>query len=59
MHNVGKITVSGKDKTDAKPYQAKEVLKAIQEVEALELLVIAYEATGEPLPEPSTVCTIA
>jgi antitoxin HicB len=25
-------------------------------IEALESLVIAYEATGEPLPEPNTVC---
>lgn len=29
----GKVTVSGKDGTDAKPYQEKEVIKAIQEVE--------------------------
>ncbi len=29
----GKITVSGKDGADAKPYQEKEVLRAIQEVE--------------------------
>ncbi|HEY9859052.1 MAG TPA: type II toxin-antitoxin system HicB family antitoxin [Candidatus Obscuribacterales bacterium] len=28
-------------------------------IEALESLVMAYEATGEPLPEPSTVCTAA
>ncbi|HAC63231.1 MAG TPA: hypothetical protein DCF68_06730 [Cyanothece sp. UBA12306] len=28
----GRVTVSGKDKTDAKPYQEKEVIKAIQEV---------------------------
>lgn len=28
-------------------------------IEALESLVIAYEATGEPLPEPSTICAIA
>ncbi len=28
----GKVTVSGKDGTDAKPYQEKEVIKAIQEV---------------------------
>ncbi len=25
-------------------------------IEALESLVIAYEATGEPLPEPNTIC---
>lgn len=30
---TGKITVSGKDGADAKPYQEKEVLRAIQEVE--------------------------
>lgn len=30
---AGKITVSGKDSTDAKPYQEKEILRAIQEVE--------------------------
>ena len=30
----GKITVSGKDSADAKRYQEKEVLTAIQEVEA-------------------------
>jgi predicted RNA binding protein YcfA (HicA-like mRNA interferase family) len=29
---AGKITVSGKDGADAKPYQDKEVLRAIQEV---------------------------
>jgi predicted RNA binding protein YcfA (HicA-like mRNA interferase family) len=29
----GKVTVSGKDGTEAKPYQEKEVIKAIQEVE--------------------------
>lgn len=28
-------------------------------IEALESLVMAYEASGEPLPEPSTVCAIA
>ena len=28
-------------------------------IEALESLVIAYEATGESLPEPSTVFAIA
>lgn len=27
-----------------------------QGMEALESLVMAYEASGEPLPEPSTVC---
>lgn len=30
---AGKITVSGKESADAKPYQEKEVLKAIQTVE--------------------------
>jgi predicted RNA binding protein YcfA (HicA-like mRNA interferase family) len=30
---TGKITVSGKDGADAKAYQEKEVLRAIQEVE--------------------------
>ena len=30
---TGKITVSGKDGADAKLYQEKEVLRAIQEVE--------------------------
>jgi predicted RNA binding protein YcfA (HicA-like mRNA interferase family) len=30
---AGKITVSGKDSADAKPYQEKEILRAIQEVE--------------------------
>ncbi len=29
---TGKITVSGKNSADAKPYQEKEVLGAIQEV---------------------------
>ena len=29
---TGKITVSGKNSADAKPYQEKEVLSAIQEV---------------------------
>lgn len=29
---AGKITVSGKDGSDAKPYQEKEVLSAVQEV---------------------------
>lgn len=28
-------------------------------IEALESLVAAYEQTGEPLPEPRTVCTAA
>ena len=28
-------------------------------IEALESLVIAYEATGEPLPEPGTICAVA
>ncbi len=28
----GKVTVSGKDGIDAKPYQEKEVIQAIQEV---------------------------
>lgn len=27
-----------------------------QGAEALESLAIAYEASGEPLPEPSTIC---
>jgi predicted RNA binding protein YcfA (HicA-like mRNA interferase family) len=31
--HTGKITVSGKDGADAKAYQEKEVLRAIQEVE--------------------------
>lgn len=30
---TGKITVSGKDSADAKPYQEKEVFRAIQQVE--------------------------
>ncbi len=30
---TGKITVSGKDGADAKSYQEKEILRAIQEVE--------------------------
>ena len=30
---AGKITVSGKDSADAKPYQEKEILSAIEEVE--------------------------
>lgn len=33
---AGKITVSGKDSTDAKPYQEKEVLRAIQEIEEIQ-----------------------
>lgn len=28
----GKITVSGKDGSDAKPYQEKEILRAIQQL---------------------------
>jgi antitoxin HicB len=28
-------------------------------IEALESLVMAYEAGGEPLPEPRTVCVVA
>lgn len=28
-------------------------------IEALESLVMAYQASGESLPEPSTVCAIA
>ncbi len=31
----------------------------IQGIEALESLVVAYETSGEPLPEPSTICAIA
>lgn len=31
---VGKLTVSGKDSSDAKPYQEKDVQQAIKEVEA-------------------------
>ncbi len=30
----GKLTLSGKDGSDAKPYQEKEVRQAIKEVEA-------------------------
>jgi predicted RNA binding protein YcfA (HicA-like mRNA interferase family) len=30
---VGKLTVSGKDSSDAKPYQEKDVQQAIKEVE--------------------------
>jgi predicted RNA binding protein YcfA (HicA-like mRNA interferase family) len=29
---AGRITLSGKDSTDAKPYQEKEVMEAIQQV---------------------------
>jgi antitoxin HicB len=28
-------------------------------IEALESLVMAYEATGEPLPKPSMICAVA
>jgi antitoxin HicB len=28
-------------------------------IEALESLVMAYEASREPLPEPSTICAVA
>ncbi|MDZ8262003.1 type II toxin-antitoxin system HicA family toxin [Nostoc sp. ChiQUE01b] len=31
---AGKLTVSGKDSSDAKPYQEKDVQKAIKEVES-------------------------
>jgi antitoxin HicB len=30
-----------------------------QGIEALESLVLAYQASGEPLPEPSTICAVA
>lgn len=30
---AGKITVSGKDGADAKPYQEKEILRALKQVE--------------------------
>jgi len=30
---AGKITVSGKDGADAKPYQEREILRAIKQVE--------------------------
>ena len=30
-----------------------------QGIEALESLVMPYEASGEPLPEPITVCAVA
>lgn len=30
-----------------------------QGIEALESLVMAYEASEEPLPEPSTICAVA
>ncbi len=33
---AGKITVSGKDSSDAKPYQEKEILGAIQQVKEVE-----------------------
>jgi len=35
MHPLysGKLTISGKDSSDAKPYQEKEVQQAIKEVE--------------------------
>jgi antitoxin HicB len=29
-----------------------------QGIEVLESLVLAYEASGEPLPEPSTICAV-
>jgi len=29
----GKITIAGKDSADAKPYQEKEILRAVTEVE--------------------------
>lgn len=28
-------------------------------IEALESLVLAYEASGEPLPKPTTICAVA
>lgn len=31
----------------------------MQGIEALESLILAYEAAGEPLPEPSTLCAAA
>jgi antitoxin HicB len=31
----------------------------INGIEVLESLVIAYEATGETLPEPSMICAVA
>jgi predicted RNA binding protein YcfA (HicA-like mRNA interferase family) len=30
---IGKITISGKDGADAKPYQEKDILRAVREVE--------------------------
>lgn len=30
-----------------------------QGIEALESLVMAYGASGEPLPEPRTICAVA
>lgn len=30
-----------------------------QGIEVLESLVMAYEASGEPLPKPSTICSAA
>ncbi len=30
-----------------------------QGIEALESLALAYEASGEPLPEPNTICAVA
>jgi predicted RNase H-like HicB family nuclease len=30
-----------------------------QGIEALESLVMAYEASGEPLPEPTIACAVA
>lgn len=30
-----------------------------QGIEVLESLVMAYEASGEPLPKPSTICAVA
>lgn len=32
---------------------------ATQGIEALESLVIAYETSGTPLPEPNTICAVA
>jgi predicted RNase H-like HicB family nuclease len=29
-----------------------------QGIEAIESLIIAYEASGEPLPEPTTICVV-
>ncbi len=33
---AGKITVSGKDGADAKPYQEREILRAIKQVEDIQ-----------------------